>query len=320
VGYDTIEIKSRLLKYRKVKSKGKEAYQLVLEATPFYAESGGQVGDTGTLSFDGEVIDVVDTKKENNLIIHFTEKLPANPSAGILAKVNAEKRQSTAVHHSATHLLHAAMRKVLGDHVAQKGSLVNADYLRFDFSHFAKVTDEEIAQIEDIVNEKIRENIPVQIQEMNKDEAVKLGAMALFGEKYGHIVRVVMMDPHYSIELCGGTHVGATGELGFFKIIHETAVAAGVRRIEAISGKAAAAYVDEQASQLRSIRDVLKAPKDLVKSVENLIADNNELRKRIESLEAKQLVVIRKELLEKKEQLGNVQFIGAVVEVGSADA
>ena len=320
VGYDTIEIKSRLLKYRKVKSKGKEAYQLVLEATPFYAESGGQAGDTGTLSFDGEVIQVVDTKKENNLIIHFTEKLPANPAAGILAKVDEKKRQATAVHHSATHLLHAALRKVLGNHVAQKGSLVNEDYLRFDFSHFAKVTDEEIAQIEDIVNEKIRENIPVQIREMNKDEAVKLGAMALFGEKYGDIVRVVMMDPHYSIELCGGTHVGATGELGLFKIIHETAVAAGVRRIEAISGKAASAYVNEQASQLRSIRDVLKAPKDLVKSVENLISDNNELRKRIESLEAKQLVAIRQELLAKKEQLGNVQFIGAVVEVGSADA
>lgn len=320
VGYDTIEIPSRLLKYRKVKSKGKEAYQLVLEATPFYAESGGQAGDTGTLSFEGEVIEVVDTKKENNLIIHFTEKLPANPAAGILAKVDAEKRQATAVHHSATHLLHAALRKVLGNHVAQKGSLVNEDYLRFDFSHFAKVTDEEIAQIEEIVNEKIRENIPVQIREMNKDEAVKLGAMALFGEKYGDIVRVVMMDPHYSIELCGGTHVGATGELGFFKITHETAVAAGVRRIEAISGKAAAAYVSEQAFQLRSIRDVLKAPKDLVKSVENLLAENNELRKRIESLEAKQLIAIRQELLAKKEQIGNVQFIGAVVEVGSADA
>jgi alanyl-tRNA synthetase len=195
--------------------------------------------------------------------------------------------------------LHAALRNVLGTHVAQKGSLVNEEYLRFDFSHFAKLTDEEIGQIESIVNEKIRANIPVYIQEMSKDEAIKLGAMALFGEKYGDVVRVVMIDPKYSIELCGGTHVGSTGELGFFKIKHEAAVAAGVRRIEAVSGKAAEELSNDQFAQIRVIRDTLKNPKELSKAVESLVTENSELRKRIESLEAKQLIVIKNELLQK---------------------
>jgi alanyl-tRNA synthetase len=320
VGYDSLEIKSKLIKYRKVKAKGKEAYQLVLEATPFYAESGGQVGDTGTLDFEGEVVAVTDTKKENNLIIHFTDSLPANMQATVLARVDGNRRQSTAIHHSATHLLHAALRKVLGTHVAQKGSLVNEEQLRFDFSHFAKVTEEEIAQIETIVNEKIRANIPVHIKEMSKDEAVAMGAMALFGEKYGDIVRVVVMDPAYSIELCGGTHVGYTGELGFCKIKHESAVAAGVRRIEAVSGKAAEALITEQFEQVSQIREALKNPKDISKAVEALQADNNELRKRIESLEAKQLIVTKNELLSKTENIHGITFLGAVVEVSSADS
>ncbi len=320
VGYDSLEIKSKVVKYRKVKAKGKEAYQLVLEATPFYAESGGQVGDRGVLDFDGEVVAVIDTKKENNLIIQFTETLPANIQANVVAKVDVSTRQSTAVHHSATHLLHAALRKVLGTHVAQKGSLVNEDNLRFDFSHFAKVSDEEIAQIESIVNEKIRENIPVHIKEMHKDEAIALGAMALFGEKYGDTVRVVIIDPDYSIELCGGTHVCSTGELGLFKIKHETAVAAGVRRIEAVSGKASEELVNHQFAEIREIREALKNPKELSKAVESLVSDNTELRKRIESLEAKQLLVISKELLQKTETVNGISFIGAVVEVSSADS
>ncbi len=320
VGYDSVEIKSKLVKYRKVKAKGKEAYQLVLEATPFYAESGGQVGDTGTLNFDGEIISVTDTKKDNNLVIHFTESLPANIYAHLLAKVDMHKRQATTVHHSATHLLHAALRKVLGNHVAQKGSLVNEEQLRFDFSHFAKVSEEEIARIESIVNEKIRENIPVHIKEMSKDEAIATGAMALFGEKYGDKVRVVIMDPDYSVELCGGTHVGATGELGFLKIKHETAVAAGVRRIEAVSGKAAEELVNSQFDEIRVIRETLKNPKELSKAVETLAADNNELRKRIESLEAKQLSTIKQELLQKTEQINGITFIGSVVDVSNADS
>ncbi len=320
VGYDSLEIKSKVVKYRKVKAKGKEAYQLVLEATPFYAESGGQVGDRGVLDFDGEVVAVIDTKKENNLIIQFTESLPANIQSPVVAKVDVVTRQSTAVHHSATHLLHAALRKVLGTHVAQKGSLVNEDNLRFDFSHFAKVSEEEMAQIESIVNEKIRENIPVHIKEMHKDEAIALGAMALFGEKYGDTVRVVIIDPDYSIELCGGTHVCSTGELGLFKITHETAVAAGVRRIEAVSGKASEELVNHQFAEIRVIRESLKNPKELSKAVESLVTDNNELRKRIESLEAKQLLVISKELLQKTETVNGISFIGAVVEVNTADS
>ena len=320
VGYDSLEIKTRVVKYRKVKARGKEAYQLILEATPFYAESGGQVGDTGELNFDGEIIAVTDTKKENNLIIHFIETLPANIRSVVMATVNRQKRHATEVHHSATHLLHAALRNVLGTHVAQKGSLVNDEHLRFDFSHFTKVSEEEIAQIEAIVNEKIRANISVHTKEMNKADAIAIGAMALFGEKYGDTVRVVIIDPGYSTELCGGTHVGSTGQLGFFKIKHEAAVAAGVRRIEAVSGKAAEELINEQFAQIQVIRDTLKSPKELNKAVDSLVADNNELRKRIESLEAKQLIVIKNELLQQVQTINGISFIGAIIEVSNADS
>lgn len=319
VGYDSLETQASILKYRKVKAKGKESYQLVLDTTPFYAESGGQVGDTGTLVFPNEVIHIVDTKKENDLIIHFAEELPSNPAANAIAKVDADKRGATTIHHSATHLLHAALRSVLGTHVAQKGSLVNEEHLRFDFSHFAKVTEEEIAQIETIVNQKIRENIPVVIKEMAKDEAVAMGAMALFGEKYGDKVRVVVMDPNYSIELCGGTHVGSTGQLGFFKIKHESAVAAGVRRIEAVSGGAAEAYVNNHLHTLHNINAALKHPKDLLKAIEKLQEEKAQLEKHVESLEARQLVAIRNEVLTKDEIINQVTFVGTIVEVGTAD-
>ncbi|MGE5108320.1 MAG: alanine--tRNA ligase [Sphingobacteriales bacterium] len=320
VGYDSLEVQTKVVKYRRVKAKGKEGFQLVLETTPFYAESGGQVGDTGMLSFEGEEIKVLDTKKENELIIHFAEKLPVNISAVVKATVDKEKRQKTAIHHSATHLLHAALRKVLGTHVAQKGSLVNDEHLRFDFSHFAKVADQELASIESLVNEKIRANIPVVIKEMNKDEAVARGAMALFGEKYGDTVRVVIMDPNYSIELCGGTHVGSTGELGYFKIKSEGAVAAGVRRIEAISGKAAEDFLNEQLQSITLVKEQLKNPADLNKAVENLVNENAELRKKLERMEAKQLVGIRNELLTKDEIINGVTFIGDIIEVPNADA
>ncbi|BAV09241.1 alanyl-tRNA synthetase [Filimonas lacunae] len=319
IGYDHLSTKTRVTKYRKVKAKGKEAYQLVLEATPFYAESGGQVGDTGILQFDEEAIEVIDTKKENNLYIQLTDTLPQNIHAEVLAVVDANRRSAISVHHSATHLLHAALREVLGAHVAQKGSLVNSDQLRFDFSHFAKVTDEELAKIEQIVNEKIRQNVPVVIKEMSKDEAVQMGAMALFGEKYGDVVRVVVMDPNYSIELCGGTHVGATGKLGFFKIKHESAVAAGVRRIEAVSGATAETYIVEQLNQIKEVKEALKNPKDLLKAIENISTENAELKKRIESLEAKQLAVVKQELLQQVTQVNNTQFIGAVIDASSAD-
>jgi alanyl-tRNA synthetase len=320
VGYDSFETQSNVLKYRKTTSQGKEAYQIVLDKTPFYAESGGQVGDKGSLFFDGEEIEVVDTKKDNDLVIHFTQKLPKTISAKVTAKINTTKRIPTQVHHSATHLMHAALRNVLGKHVAQKGSLVNDEYLRFDFSHFAKMTDEEIAKVETLVNEKIRENIPVVIKQMPKEEAMKTGAMALFGEKYGDVVRVVIIDSNYSIELCGGTHVGSTGELGLFKIKHETAVGAGVRRIEAVSGKAAQDLINEQFEIINAIKEALKNPKDIIKAIENLSTENAELKKQLEKYEAQNLLALKKDLLQKVETINGVNFIGQVVTVSNADA
>ncbi|MBS1577255.1 MAG: alanine--tRNA ligase [Bacteroidetes bacterium] len=320
IGYNSLKSETEVIKYRKVKAKGKESFQLVLETTPFYAESGGQVGDTGRLIINNETIEVTDTKKENDLIVHYTETIPADLSGKVIAIVDADKRKSTALHHSATHLLHAALRKVLGTHVTQKGSLVNNEHLRFDFSHFAKMTSEEIAKVEELVNEKIRENIPVVITQMPKEEALKIGAMALFGEKYGDVVRVVVIDPDYSVELCGGTHVGATGELGFFKIKHESAVAAGVRRIEAISGKTAEEYINEQFKLVESIRESLKNPKDISKTIENISNENAELKKKLERAEAKELVAIRNELLTKDEIINGVSFVGEIVSVHNADA
>jgi alanyl-tRNA synthetase len=320
IGYNSLEAKATILKYRKVKAKGKELYQIVLDTTPFYAESGGQVGDRGTINIDNLLLTVLDTKKDNDLIIHFTESIPGNVAGEVLAKVDAGKRKNTELHHSATHLLHAALRKVLGTHVAQKGSLVNEEHLRFDFSHFAKVTDTEIAQVEAIVNEKIRANIPVVIKEMNKEEAIALGAMALFGEKYGDIVRVVIIDPAYSVELCGGTHAGATGELGLFKLTGESAVAAGVRRVEAICGRQAEEYVNTQINLLNSIREALKNPKDIAKAIENLQTENSDLKKHADAMEARQLVGIRNELLQKDEIINGINFIGDLVEVNNADA
>jgi alanyl-tRNA synthetase len=216
--------------------------------------------------------------------------------------------------------MHAALRNVLGKHVQQKGSLVNEEYLRFDFSHFAKVTTEELAKIESMVNEKVRENIPVVIKEMKREEALATGAMALFGEKYGDIVRVVIIDPNYSIELCGGTHVGNTGEIGIFKIKHETAIGAGVRRIEAVSGRPAENFINEQFDLIRVIRDSLKNPKDMLKAIEDLSSENSELKKDADKLQAKNMSAIKYELLNKVQLINDVNFIGEVVEVSNADA
>ncbi|MBC7903023.1 MAG: alanine--tRNA ligase, partial [Gemmatimonadaceae bacterium] len=320
VGYETLSAETKVLKYRKIKSKGEESYQLVLQSTPFYAESGGQVGDTGLLYFDGEEVEVTGTKKENELTVHFTKKIPVNITSVVRAIVDSACRKKIAVHHSATHLLHAALRTVLGTHVAQKGSLVNNEHLRFDFSHFAKVTAEEIRSIEILVNEKIRENIPVVITEMSKEEALKLGAMALFGEKYGDTVRVVVMDEKYSVELCGGTHVGATGELGYFKIKHEAAVAAGVRRIEALSGAAAEKYIDAHLAELSLINEQLKHPKEAGKAIESLLAENAAMKKKLENLENRMLVGVRNELMQKDEIINGVTFIGEIIEVGNPDS
>ncbi|RPD48180.1 alanine--tRNA ligase [Paracnuella aquatica] len=321
VGYNLLEASANVLRYRKVKAKGKEAFQVVLDRTPFYAESGGQVGDTGKLVAGSQELKVIDTKREGDLIVHFVDRIPEGFAGGeVRAEVDVAKRKATALHHSATHLLHAALRKVLGSHVAQKGSLVAADYLRFDFSHFSKMTAEEAAQVEVLVNAKIRENIPVAIRQMPKDEALKLGAMALFGEKYGDTVRVVTMDPEYSVELCGGTHVGATGELGFFKITSEAAVAAGVRRIEALCGAAAENFINEQLVQLAAAKEALNNPKDILKSIASLKEESAVLKKKIELAENEQLIQLRNELKSQAQPMGDAQFIGAVVSVGSADA
>ena len=320
VGYDSLETNTNVLKYRKVTAKGKEAYQWILEKTPFYAESGGQVGDKGWLKFADESIEVIDTKKDNDLIVHVTAAMPAAVSAAVTARVNADNRLETTLHHSATHLLHAALRQVLGAHVAQKGSMVHAANLRFDFSHFAKMSEEEIHQVETIVNEKIRANIPVVIQSMPKDEALKLGAMALFGEKYGDVVRVVIMDPAYSVELCGGTHVGATGQLGYFKITGETAVAAGVRRVEACCGKQAEVYLQEQFQLLDSIKQTLKNPKELLRAIEQLQSDNTELKKQLEVLETRQLRELSKTLVQEIETVNGISFLGKQIAVDNPEA
>ena len=327
VGYDVLETKTRILKYRKVSGKGKELYQIVLEQTPFYAESGGQVGDQGKLIIANNELQIIDTKKENDLIIHFAETIPAEVTGEVTATVDTERRHKITIHHSVTHLMHAGLRKVLGTHVAQKGSLVNEDNLRFDFSHFAKMTEEEIAAVEKLVNQRIRENIPVVIKTMNKEEAMKTGAMALFGEKYGDMVRVVTIDEKYSVELCGGTHVGNTGEIGFFKIRSEAAVAAGVRRIEAVSGEAAELLIKTVFAEINTVKILLKNPKDAGKSIEALQMENSSLTKRIESLEARQLVGIRNELLKKDISFpfgegrdGAITFLGEIIEVPNADA
>lgn len=321
VGYDDFLIETKIAKYRKVKAKGNEFYQIVLAETPFYAESGGQVGDKGKLVIKNEELIIFDTKKENDLIIHLTAKLPADIdlSAPVIAKIDLENRLQTSCNHTATHLLHAALRQVLGKHVAQKGSLVNNEGLRFDVSHFAKITDEELREVEFLVNEKIRANIPVVIKTMSKDEATALGAMALFGEKYGDVVRVVIADPNYSVELCGGTHVFSTGNIGLIKITSEAAVAAGVRRLEALTGSAAFNYLYEQFSGIKEISALLKT-KDPLKAVEKIITEKQELEKKLERLEAKQLAVLKNELAAQKQTVNGNHFIGAVLETDSADS
>ncbi|MFY9310278.1 MAG: alanine--tRNA ligase [Bacteroidia bacterium] len=320
VGYKTLEAESKIIQYRKVKAKGKEQYQLVLDKTPFYAESGGQVGDTGVLESINEKVIITDTKKENGIFIHFTDRLPENFTHTFTAKVNAERRHLTENNHSATHLLHAALRQVLGTHVEQKGSLVNDEYLRFDFSHFSKVTDEEISRIETIVNQKIRENIASDIREMSLEDARKTGAMALFGEKYGETVRVVTFDKNYSIELCGGTHVPATGQIGLFKITSESAVAAGVRRIEAITSVKAEAFVNEQIALVQEVKSLLKNPKDVVKGLQGLLDQNAELQKQVEQMLREKAKTIKTDLLTKQQSINGINFIAERIELDSADA
>ncbi|HSH68236.1 MAG TPA: alanine--tRNA ligase, partial [Bacteroidia bacterium] len=320
IGYDQLESDVKIIQYRQVKAKGKQQYQLVFDHTPFYAESGGQVGDTGVITSANETIKILETKKENGIIIHFAEKLPENLTQLFHAKVDVEKRHLTENNHSSTHLLHAALRQVLGTHVEQKGSLVNEDYLRFDFSHFSKLTEDEIQKIETIVNHKIRENIVADIREMAIDDARKLGAMALFGEKYGDTVRVVTFDKNYSIELCGGTHVPSTVQIGLFKIISESAVASGIRRIEAITSQKAEQFFNEQNALVHNLKSLLKNPKDVLKSVQTLIDQNADLQKQIAAMLRDKAKGLKKELLDKKQQINGINFIAEKIELDSADA
>lgn len=297
LGYTDILATTQVMRYREVKQKDKIQYQIVLEKTPFYAESGGQVGDTGYLQFGEEKIDVIDTKKENDLIVHFVKKLPKQIDGEVHAVVNESKRRLTENNHSATHLLHAALRQVLGDHVQQKGSLVNDKILRFDFSHFAKVTDEEIVEIERIVNQKIRANIELnEKQNVPISEAKEMGAMALFGEKYGDFVRVITFDKDYSVELCGGTHVPRTGNIGMFKIVSEGSSAAGVRRIEAVTSLQAEKYYSQKLELLAEVEEMLKHPKDLKKTVESLVKENLANLKKIEEMNQQQAGQIKNQL------------------------
>ena len=309
IGYESLESETRIHRTRKVKQKKKEFYQIVLENTPFYAESGGQVGDTGYIESGEDKISVFDVKKENDLIIHFTDKLPSDPEKEVRAKVNAEKRKLTMNNHSATHLVHAALRRVLGDHVQQRGSLVNSDLLRFDFSHFARMTDEEIRKVEVLVNEKIREDIHLEEKRnVPIEKAKEIGAMALFGEKYGDYVRVITFDPEYSVELCGGTHVPSTGRIGYFKIITESSIAAGVRRIEAYTARRAEEYVNDRLSTLSQIEEMLKNPKDLTRAVKSLLEDRQTQAKQIEKLNKEMASGIKDEILSGIKTSNDISF------------
>jgi alanyl-tRNA synthetase len=318
LGYDTTTASDvKIMRYRKISTKGKDSFQLVFNQTPFYAESGGQVGDTGSIESINEKIRIIETKKENNLHIHVADQLPENINGSFTAVVDVQKRTSTQYNHSATHLLHKALREVLGKHVEQKGSLVNPDYLRFDFSHFQKMSVEEIVKVEQLVNDQIRNNYKLEERrDCPVEEAKNLGAMALFGEKYGDFVRVIKFGD--SIELCGGTHTNATGNIGFFKIISEGAIAAGIRRIEAITGEKALEYVQEQTSLLKNLSETLKNPKSLITGVENILKENTALQKQIESLLAEKNADIAKTLNSKVEKKGSVNLITALVEVSNA--
>ncbi len=319
VGYDYQEGEVQITRYRSVKAKDKEQYQLVFNYTPFYAESGGQVGDTGTLTHNGEAIRIFDTKKENNLIVHWADKLPSNPSANFRASVDKQKRQYTELNHSATHLLQEALREVLGDHVQQKGSLVNQDVLRFDFSHFSKVTDEELAKVEQLVNERIRANYPLnERRTVPIAEAKALGAMALFGEKYGDVVRVIQFGT--SVELCGGTHVKATGEIGLLKITTETSVAAGIRRIEAVTGPGALAYINEKLGQLEQITAISRNNADVVKGIQALADENAALKKELEQATIAQANSLKDSLAKTVQHINGVNYIGATIDLTNADA
>ncbi len=316
-GYDHLELPVKLIRYRAITVKKKEQYQLVFDKTPFYPEGGGQVGDTGTILNENETVRILDTKKENNLIIHFSDRLPKNPKADFVARVDADKRELAAANHSATHLLHYALRKVLGSHVEQKGSLVNTNYLRFDFSHFSKVSNDELEQIEEQINRNIWSDTPLQEhREVSRAEAEKMGALALFGEKYGDSVRVIQFGD--SKELCGGTHVPRLGHIGLLKIVSESGVAAGVRRIEALTNAGARNYFNQQLQLLNEVRSHLKNPNDPVKGVRELQEQNQALQKEIEKAQRAQASNLKGDLIGQLEEINGAQFVAQRVSLDAA--
>mgnify|MGYP000300503352 CR=1 FL=1 len=315
VGYDSTESKVKIVRYRKVKQKGDEFYHLVFNLTPFYPEGGGQVGDNGQLVNDSETIKILDTKKENNLIVHIVEALPSNLTSDFTAKVDVVKRKNSANNHTATHLLHETLREVLGDHVAQKGSLVNSDYLRFDFSHFSKVDSEDLKTIEGRVNSKIRANFSLEeFRNLPFTKAEEMGAMALFGEKYGDTVRVIKFGS--SAELCGGIHVESTGEIGLFKILSESAVASGIRRIEAVSADKAVRFYEDKLGVLNQLQGILKT-NDLLKSVSQLVEENQALNKKINQLNSEKAGDLLGDLMTKAEEINGVNLVSSEVDLDS---
>jgi len=318
IGYDTFSVETEITKYRKIAAKGETAFHIVLAQTPFYAESGGQVGDRGWLIAGKEKIEVVDTIRENELIIHICRKIFNKPNQPVIARIDVERRRLTANNHTATHLMHAALRQILGKHVEQKGSLVDENRLRFDFTHYSKLTPEEIHKIERMVNARIRENIVLQEERfLPISKAKEMGAMALFGEKYGDFVRVIVFDKDYSVELCGGTHVMATGQIGQIKIISEGAIAAGIRRIEAITGEKAEEYWYEKQQLFNDMEEILKNPKDLLRSVKNLIGDNQSLKKQVSESGKVKVQNLKEELKNKVEFHNGINFLAVKVDLDS---
>jgi alanyl-tRNA synthetase len=313
VGYDLTECDAEILRYRQIKQKNKTLYQIVLDRTPFYAEMGGQVGDQGWLINDEDKVEIIDTKRENNLPVHIVTTLPSDVTATFTAKINAERRRQSECNHSATHLLHEALREVLGTHVEQKGSYVSPDSLRFDFSHFQKVTDEELRKVEHIVNKMIRADHKLEEhRNMPIAKAKEMGAMALFGEKYGEEVRVVKFGD--SIELCGGTHIPSTGMIGSLRIIGESSIAAGVRRIEAVTAEGADSMVDKQQDLFKELRSMMNNMPNIAQAIRKSIEENAEMKKQIENYIREKALATKKEIVEKATEVKGVKlykFIGA---------
>jgi len=321
VGYDETKTKTHISRWREVSQKGKTYFQYVLVNSPFYAESGGQVGDKGKLTnLSGDEVFIIDTQKDNKLHVLLSTKMISNPQEEIIAEVNVERRNDIRKNHSATHLMHSALRQVLGDHVAQKGSLVNDEVLRFDFSHFGKMTDDELKRVEEIVNNKISASIPLnEYRDIPIEEAKQMGATALFGEKYGNKVRVIEFDREFSIELCGGTHVENTRDIGYFKLMSEGSVSSGIRRIEAITGSKAMEFLNSQTQELQSIKMLLNNPKNAVDAVEKLLEQNNNLQKQIQNFQQEQAKVIKTELESMVSKVGTVNTLFTVVDLYSAE-